>query len=132
MIKLLVGAAGLAAIVLPYAFGQTDCRGGTLAGTVRDGMSALIPRATLTLDGNMNEMSGSDGRFRFSCVGLGPHRLSARAEGFAKSDLSVAAPHANAAEIGLQPESGATQVDVNGDGGAAGSNRSTGPTGTIA
>jgi hypothetical protein len=130
MIKLLVGAAGLAAIVLPYAFGQTDCRGGTLAGTVRDGMSALIPSATLTLDGNVNEMSGSDGRFRFSCVGPGPHRLSARAEGFARRDLSLAAPHAGQVEIVLQPEAVETEVEVNGDG-AAGSTTSSGPIATI-
>jgi hypothetical protein len=128
---ILAAAAGLAALAAPPAFAQTACRGTTISGTVRDSTMALIPGASLTLDGARNEVSGSDGRFRFLCVANGPHALSGTAQGFAKSDLSLTAPHAAEVSMVLQPEAVQTQVDVTGDGGAGNDPNSSGPTQTI-
>jgi Carboxypeptidase regulatory-like domain len=132
MKKLFAAAAGLAALALPHAFAQTPCHGTTLSGTVRDSSLALIPSATLTLDGSRNEIGGSDGRFRFLCVGDGPHRLSAAAQGFARRDLSLTAPHTTPLDLVLQLEAVETHVDVSGsDESAATSTSSAGPTATI-
>ena len=131
MIKHLAIAAGLAALGLPYAFAQTGCRGTTLAGTVRDSTLALIPGAALTLDGSRNETSGSDGRFRFLCVGDGPHSLSTVAQGFAKRDGSVTMPHAAQFDVVMQLEAVETQMDVSGTDEVATDANTSGPTATI-
>src|ERR1700679_2199825 len=113
-------AAAFAALALPYGFAQTGCRGTTLAGTVRDSTLALIPGATITLDGTLKTTSGEDGRFQLRCVGDGPHRLSTTAAGFASRDASITAPHAGAVDLVLKPEEVETQMSVSGsDDGAA-------------
>ena len=123
--------AALAALALPRAYAQTPCRGTTLAGTVRDTTLALIPGAALSLDGSRNATSGSDGRFRFPCVGDGPHRLSTSAQGFAKADLSVTTPRPAELEVVLQLEAVQTQIAVSGDSAPATSTNSSGATATI-
>ncbi len=66
-----------------YAGAQAVCNGKPLSGTVQDGTAAVIPGATVVLDGKENQTSGSDGRFRFPCVSPGAHHLATSAPGFA-------------------------------------------------
>jgi len=129
--KLLVAAACIAALALPHALAQTACRGTTLTGIVRDSTLAIIPGATLTLDGSQSETSGTDGQFRFLCVAGGPHRLSAATPGFANQDLSLTMPHTSPLDLVLHPEEVQTEVEVTGDGAAGSSPASSGPTQTI-
>ncbi|MEO6803456.1 MAG: carboxypeptidase-like regulatory domain-containing protein [Granulicella sp.] len=129
--KLLAVAACIAALAPLCASAQTVCRGTTLAGSTRDSTLAVIPNATLKLDGNQTETSGSDGEFRFLCVAGGPHRLSTTVAGFAKRDLSFSMPHAGSLDVLLQPEEVRTEVDVSGDDGAVSSAVSSGPTQTL-
>src|SRR5579875_2211165 len=123
----LVSAAAFAALAIPHAFaeGETQppateaaCHGNheaTLAGTVRDSTMALIPGATLTLDGGAPSVSGSDGRFHFSCVSAGPHKLTVKAEGFAPESVDVKLPHAGEVQLLLKPDTVAIGVEVNAD-----------------
>jgi len=137
--KLFATAAGIAALALPHAFAQnaiqtatqTACRGTSLTGTVRDTTLALVPGATLMLDGTQTEESSSDGHFHFACVTSGPHHLSTTSPGFAKQDLSFTAPHATQLDLVLKPEELNTQVDVSGDDAASASTTSSGPSQTI-
>ncbi len=131
--RLFVGAAAIAALAIPHALAQTACHGAAINGYVRDSTLALIPGATLTLDGAQSQTSGSDGQFRFSCVSTGSHHLSASAQGFARQDMSFTTPHSGQLNIVLHPEEVETQVDVNDDeqSGAATSAASSGPTQTI-
>ncbi len=131
MNKLLATAAGIAALALPHAFAQTPCRGTTLTGTVRDSTLALIPGATLTVDGSLNEISGPDGRFHFACLPNGPHHLSTTAQGFAKRDISFTAPSTRPLDIVLQPGTVETEVEVNSEPGVAESANASGATTTI-
>lgn len=48
-------------------------------GTVRDTTGALIPKATLILDG-VRLQSGADGNFQFQCSSPGAHTLSIQAD----------------------------------------------------
>ncbi|HEX7159207.1 MAG TPA: carboxypeptidase-like regulatory domain-containing protein, partial [Edaphobacter sp.] len=131
--KPLFAAACLAALALPYAFSQTACSGTAITGIVRDSDLALIPGATLTLDSTEVQTSGTDGRFRFSCVTEGRHTLSAAMAGFAKRELSFTAPHTAPLDLILHPEVVETQVNVSGDESStpATSAASAGPTQTI-
>ncbi len=136
MKHLLVAAAAVAALALPYAFAQpahaqTTCEGTTLNGSVRDVTQALVPGATVVLDGRRRAVSTSDGRFTFACVSDGRHRLAASADGFARLEESVSAPHAGDLKLVLKLKDVETQVDVSGGGGAATNASSAGPTQTI-
>jgi hypothetical protein len=136
MRSFLTAAAGFAALAFPHALAQTACPGTehatTLAGIVRDSTLALIPGATLTLDGSRSAASASDGRFRFPCVGDGPHHLSTTVPGFARRELSLTGPHPADLDVTLQLEAVETQLDVSGnDTGAATSASSAGPTATV-
>ncbi len=72
------------------------CAGNALSGTVQDSTAAVIPGATVQIDGNplQSQTSGSDGRFSLRCVSDGPHHITATASGFAKleQDLPAHAP----------------------------------------
>jgi hypothetical protein len=129
--KLLAVAASLAALAPCYAQAQTTCRGTTVAGIVRDTTLALVQGTTLTLDGDRSEISSSDGRFRFLCVSIGPHRLSAVAAGFARQEISLVAPSTSPLDLVLSPEEVETHVDVAGDETTGSSPTSSGPTQTI-
>ena len=126
-----VAAAAFAALALPYASGQAVCRGSALTGTVRDSTQALIPGATLTLDGGAHVTSGPDGGYRFGCVADGAHQLAVAEDGFAARQLGVKTPRAAALDVVLQLESVETQVEVSGDETTATSATSSGPTQTI-
>jgi hypothetical protein len=129
--KLLVAAAGIAALALPHALAQTTCPGTTFTGVVRDSTLALIPGATLTIDGSQEKTSGSDGQFRYLCVVGGRHHLSVSARGFAGRELSFTTPHPNPLEVVLQLEVVHTEVEVNADA-TDNSADSSGPSPTIA
>ena len=131
MKRIFAAAAGFAALALTHAYGQVPCRGTTINGTVRDSTQALIPGATLVLDGSRNEVSGSDGRFRFACVAGGQHRLIATAVGFAKRERVLTESRDGAVDIVLMPEAVETDVDVDGADSIPVSATSSGPSQTI-
>lgn len=130
--RVVLVVAGFAALGMPCGFGQTACVGTAVTGTVRDSTQAVVPGATLSLDGGQAVVSGPDGRYRFLCVGDGVHRLAARAQGFAQGAVSVTVPHVGQVDVFLALEAVETQVEVNGDeGAAAGTTTSSGPSQTI-
>jgi hypothetical protein len=131
MKRFLAYAAWFAALAHPYAFAQAPCSGSALTGTVHDSTLALIPGATLTLDGSLSETSGSDGQFRFPCVAAGTHHLSGTAQGFASHELSLTAPHPAPVNLVLQLAAIQTDVNVTADQAAATSPTSSGPSQTI-
>ncbi len=129
---ILVGAAMMAAAG-SCGWGQTDCAGGTVAGTVRDRTLAVIAGAEIQLDGGRTVRSGGDGRFSFPCVaGGGEHRVLARAAGFAERQVGVGRA-AGQVEVVLEAAAVETEVEVSGEdeGGAATSATVSGPTQTI-
>ncbi len=131
MNKFLGAAAALAALTLPHAYAQTTCHGSAIEGTVRDATEALIPGATLSLDGTTTGDSSADGHFRFPCVIDGTHHLSATAQGFATLSISFRSPHAEALSVVLKLEAVETQLDVDADSTVATSPTTSGPSQTI-
>jgi hypothetical protein len=127
----LLAAVGIAALALPHALAQTDCRGATVTGVVRDSTLAVIPGAALTLDGRASVVSGADGQFHFACVVGGAHHLLAVAPGFAKRDLSFNTPRTGSLDLVLRPEEVDTQVNVSAEETVI-STTASGPTQTIA
>ena len=98
-------------------------------GAVRDSTGALIPGATITVDGTNThtQTSGDDGRYRFACVPAGPHHLAAHADGFANRDLPFKSPRGLSVDVVLIPEAVATEIDVDaGNAAPAASANSTG------
>ena len=99
MRRLFFAAALLPALATPpasQAQATAACKGTPLAGTVQDSTAAVIPGATVQLDGTQGPVatSGSDGHFRFPCVSPGPHHLAISAPGFApvQQDLPARVP----------------------------------------
>ena len=113
MKRLPAAAAAFAALTVTHGFAQTACRGTVLTGIVRDTTQALVPGATLMLDGSQQAVSGSDGRFRFPCVSEGKHSLSATEEGFRKVDMTVNTPRTADLSVVMQVGLVETQVQVN-------------------
>ena len=109
------------------------CTNGTpLSGTVRDTTQALIPGATLTLEG-ASVHSGSNGQFLFPCIAAGKHQLTVSMDGFSTSKLDLTTPHTAALNLTLAPAEVQTQVDVAADDAAAAAKSPTasGPSQTI-
>lgn len=123
-------AAVLMAVALPHAsaLGQGVCNGSPLGGSVRDTTAALIPGATIVLDGKTERTSAADGRFRFPCVAAGPHLLAVGANGFARVEVAVNVPRPGDVEIRLQPSTEAS-VTVETDASEAASPSSSGVAG---
>ena len=113
MKRLPAAAVAFAALTVTHGFAQTACRGTVLTGIVRDTTQALVPGATLMLDGSQQAVSGSDGRFRFPCVSEGRHSLSATEEGFRKVDMTVNTPRTADLSVVMQVGLVETQVQVN-------------------
>ncbi len=127
-------AAMIAALTTPYAFSQSACRAAhetTLTGAVRDSTQALIPGASLTLDGGPAVSTGADGRFHFPCVTAGQHHLVATAEGFEASDVAIKVPQQAELRVVLQPESVRIDVNVNADEQSVDDPNKAGPSTTI-
>lgn len=114
-------SSALAALAAPClclsAQAQTPCGGSALQGVVQDGSGALIPGASLVLDGDAAHLfrSGADGRFQLPCVAAGRHRLTVSAANFATAELPVRLPH-GALPVTLAVASVEATVEVNGDG----------------
>ncbi len=126
-----VYAQAAASSALLAAATEQGCKGSSLTGVVKDSTQALIPGATLKLDGGVAAASASDGRFRFACVADGTHQLSISAEGFAARTLPVKLPRPAPVEVILQLQSVETQVEVNGEETPETSANGSGPTATI-
>ncbi len=99
MHRLFRAAALMPALAIPLASqarAQAACSGSSITGTVEDSTAAVIPGATLQLDGQSPnqpqvQTSGSDGRFHFPCISPGPHRLAINAPGFAPLQMQLPA-----------------------------------------
>jgi hypothetical protein len=122
MSKSFAAAASLAALAPLCALAQgpagseqptanAACHGSAVSGTVRDSTQALIPGATLRLDGR-RQVSGADGHFDFPCIKDGAHKLNVTAQGFAARDLPLTTPHSAALDVTLKLESVQSEVSV--------------------
>lgn len=96
---------------------QTRCD--AVAGTVMDATGALVPGASVTLDGKTTVKSGSDGVFKFACVKPANHSLHIAAQSFAPVDRKIALPLRGQLHVVLQPAAVETTVNVGGETGAA-------------
>ncbi|HUZ95189.1 MAG TPA: TonB-dependent receptor [Edaphobacter sp.] len=97
---------------------QTPCSGSKVAGIVRDSTGAIIPGASVTLDGGETTQSGDAGQFHFSCATSGQHDLRVSATSFAAKDIKVHVPQPKTELVViLQPEDVTTSVNVGEDSG---------------
>ncbi|MDW5267619.1 MULTISPECIES: TonB-dependent receptor [Acidobacteriaceae] len=97
---------------------QTPCSGSKVAGIVRDSTGAIIPGASVTLDGGETTQSGDAGQFHFSCVASGQHDLRVSETSFAPKELNIHVPQPKAELVViLQPEDVTTSVNVGEDSG---------------
>jgi hypothetical protein len=97
---------------------QTPCSGSKVAGIIRDSTGAIIPGASVTLDGGETTQSGDAGQFRFACATAGQHDLRVNATSFAAKDMKVRVPQPKAELLViLQPEDVTTSVNVGEDSG---------------
>ncbi len=103
-------ALGSLCAVSSLASAQTACSGAALHGRVVDPSAAIIPGATVTLDGRAKQTSASDGSFTFPCVAAGAHRVHAQAQSFAPLDLNISTPRE--LKLTLKPADVETTVRV--------------------
>jgi hypothetical protein len=97
---------------------QTPCSGSKVTGIVRDSTGAIIPGASITLDGGEPAQSGDGGQFQFSCATTGQHDLRVTAPSFAAKEIKIRVPQPKAElTVVLQPEDVATSVNVGEDSG---------------
>ena len=112
-------AAACAALAVPLVPAtqaqqtQAACVGRSLKGVVQDSTAAVIPGATVQMDGSaaQSQTSGSDGSFTFACVPAGVHQLSISAAGFAPAQQQVAARTTGEVRITLIPAA-SVSIDV--------------------
>ncbi len=110
-----VASATLLSVALSGSPGAAQtCDGSTISGIVRDSTAALIPGASVALDGKATRVSGPDGRFSFPCVAAGKHALTAAFQGFAPYVVQVTTPHAGDLAFRLVPSAEAS-VTVDAD-----------------
>ena len=106
---------------------QSACAGSVLNGVVRDTTAALLPNATISIDGGTPVQSGPDGRFALPCVSAGAHSLRFEADGFAPVTVKMKAPVGRPMDLMLTPAT-ETTVEVDGNSSdAATSANSAGP-----
>jgi hypothetical protein len=92
---------------------QTPCSGSKVDGVVRDSTGAIIPGASVVLDGKTAVESSDAGQFRFPCAAPGQHELRVSAGSFAAKDVKIRVPQLKGELIVvLQPEDVSTSVDV--------------------
>jgi hypothetical protein len=115
------------------AHGQTRCGGSTLAGVVVDPTAAIIPGASLTLDGSRTLKSSASGAFEFKCISAGRHQLQVTMDSFGPMDVTVTMPRRDGPmKVVLQPAHVETTVTVGADSGDAVSTTQAGVSQTIA
>ncbi len=114
MVRSLGRALALAMILSGgIAIAQTGCTGAALRGRVVDPSAAIIPGATITLDGRAKQTSRADGSFVFPCVTPGAHHLQAQAQSFAVLQLDITSSTApRDLTLTLRPEDVSTTVQV--------------------
>lgn len=131
--KILHASAACAVLLCLNLSAQTPCSGSKVAGTVRDSTGAIIPGASVTLDGGETTQSGDAGQFRFACATTGQHDLRVSATSFAAKDIKVHVPQPKTElVIVLQPEDVTTSVNVGEDSGAGVDAAANGTSQTIA
>src|SRR5262245_34052006 len=86
--------AGILCLSAWPAFVSAQGSTASMAGTVRDEQSLVVPGATLTVAGTENNFSrsvitGADGGFEFAGLLPGDYRLSVDLTGFAKQEMNV-------------------------------------------
>jgi hypothetical protein len=95
---------------------QTPCSGSKVVGIVRDSTGAIIPGASVTLDGGEITQSGDAGQFHLSCAPSGQHTLKVSATSFAPKELKIHVPQPKTELVViLQPEDVTTSVNVGED-----------------
>jgi len=116
--KIFHALAACAVLLCLNLSAQTPCSGSKVAGIVRDSTGAIIPGASVTLDGGETTQSGAAGQFRFACASSGQHDLRVSAASFATKEIKVQAPQSKAGLIVvLRPEDVTTSVNVGEDSG---------------
>ena len=111
--RIFLAMAACSALLCGNLLSQTPCAGSKLDGVVRDSTGAIIPEASVVLDGKATVESSTDGQFRFPCAASGQHNLRVSASSFAAKEVKVHVPQLKAELIVvLQPEDVATSVDV--------------------
>ncbi len=108
-----IGAGVCVAVLAHVGLAQT-CTGSRLSGVVRDTTGAIVPGATVSLDGAGTRTSGADGRFAFSCVADGRHTVTASFQEFAPYEIRVTLPHAAELVFKMVPSAEAS-ITVNAD-----------------
>ena len=85
--------------------GQPSCTDRTVSGTVLDTTAAVIPGATIEIDGTnaLSATSGDDGHFTLKCAPVGPLHLTTSATGFATAHQDVLARSSADVHITLIP-----------------------------
>lgn len=96
---------------------QAPCRGTSFRGTILDPSAALVPDASLTIEGGISVHSRADGRFEFPCLAAGTYRLTVIATGFSPLELAFQMPHSAAVELTLKLDSVEASIDVSGEDG---------------
>ncbi|HEY4356228.1 MAG TPA: TonB-dependent receptor [Acidobacteriaceae bacterium] len=91
---------------------QSACTGSVVTGAVQDATAAIIPGASVSLDGGATVVSRSDGTFRLPCIRAGKHAIHVSANSFAAADVSFNAPRAGVLNVVLQAEGVQTTVEV--------------------
>lgn len=136
--KLACCSAGLlAAVFLAFApaasAAEVPCDSGVkLQGEVVDTTDAIIPGATVRLDGRQVEHSTSSGHFTFPCVTRGRHSLEVSYPSFAPAQLKISLPLQGAGlTVKLIPEAVQTTVNVDTDSLQVADPNTAGPTQTI-
>ncbi|ODU55610.1 MAG: hypothetical protein ABT04_00545 [Granulicella sp. SCN 62-9] len=99
---------------------------------MRDSTGAIIPGASVVLDGNTAVASGDAGQFRFPCAAVGQHELRVSAGSFATKEMKVHVPQLKGELIVvLQPEDVSTSVDVGEESGTEANAAASGSSQTI-
>lgn len=79
----------LSPVFLPAQECPTKNATGKITGAVIDPSGAVIPGATVTIDDISTKNSNEQGRFEFSCLASGKHRLKIHADTFSDAELNV-------------------------------------------
>ena len=92
-----------------------DCpKGGSVQGIVKDASGAGVVGASVALDGDKQEKTNAEGRFRFECVASGRHAVLIKADTFSSQTLKITVVVGRGAEMEarLRPEVVETTVEA--------------------
>ncbi|MBN9615472.1 MAG: hypothetical protein BGO25_13570 [Acidobacteriales bacterium 59-55] len=130
--RIFLTVAACSTLLCGNLLSQTPCSGSKVDGVVRDSTGAIIPGASVVLDGNTAVASGDAGQFRFPCAAVGQHELRVSAGSFATKEMKVHVPQLKGELIVvLQPEDVSTSVDVGEESGTEANAAASGSSQTI-